>query len=72
MEIKNIYKIYIENIVHYLYDGICDGIPTKWITKTKWNGRIKIVYKDGEIKYMDDEGNDIVIFDVNDIEYKYY
>ena len=71
MEIYDNYTINIENIQHFVYEGSCDGILTKWITKTKWDGKIIIQLIKKKLKYMDSNGNEILIFDEDDIEYKY-
>ena len=71
MDITDTYLIKIEGITHYVYEGICDKKPTKWITKTKWDGKIKIQIVNDEIKYKDNDNNLILIFDEDDIEYQY-
>jgi hypothetical protein len=71
MEIYDSYTISIENIQHFVYEGICDGILTKWITKLTWDGKINIQIINKKLKYIDSHGNEILIFDENDIEYKY-
>ena len=72
MEINDTYKIKIENIKHFVYEGSCDGIPTKWVTKTKWDGKINIQMLNSEgIKYTDSSGDEILVFDEEDVEYKY-
>ena len=72
MEINDIYEIKIENIQHFVYEGTCDGIPTKWVTKTKWDGKINIkMLKNKEVKYTDSCGNEILVFDEEDVEYKH-
>jgi hypothetical protein len=72
MEINDTYEIKIENIQHFVYEGTCDGIPTKWVTKSKWDGKIKIqMLNNKEIKYTDSSGDEILVFDEEDVEYKY-
>ena len=72
MEINDTYEIKIENIQHFVYEGTCDGIPTKWVTKSKWDGKIKIqMLNNKEIKYTDSSGDEIFVFDEEDVEYKY-
>ena len=72
MEINDTYEIKIENIQHFVYEGTCDGIPTKWVTKSKWDGKIKIqMLNNKEIKYIDSSGDEILVFDEEDVEYKY-
>ena len=72
MEINDTYEIKIENMQHFVYEGTCDGIPTKWVTKSKWDGKIKIqMLNNKEIKYTDSSGDEILVFDEEDVEYKY-
>jgi len=72
MEINDTYEIKIENIQHFVYEGTCDGIPTKWVTKSKWDGKIKFqMLNNKEIKYTDSSGDEILVFDEEDVEYKY-
>jgi hypothetical protein len=72
MEINDTYEIKIENIQHFVYEGTCDGIPTKWVTKSKWDGKIKIkMLNNKEIKYTDSSSDEILVFDEEDVEYNY-
>jgi len=72
MEINDTYEIKIENIQHFVYEGTCDGIPTKWVTKSKWDGKINIQMLNNKgIKYTDSSGDEILVFDEEDVEYKY-
>ena len=72
MDINNVYQIKIDNVPHFVYTGTCDGIPTKWVTKSEWDGRVKVQMVDNKLKYTDVNGQEIVIFDETDVEYKYY
>jgi len=72
MEIIETYQIKIDNVVHFVYSGTCDGIPTKWLTKSTWNGKLKIQLVDNKVKYTDTNGEEVVVFDETDVEYKYY
>jgi len=71
MELTKIYEIKINNVQHFVYEGTCDGIPTKWVTKTRWNGKINIQMVNKELKYFDTDGNEILVFDEDDVEYKH-
>ena len=71
MEIVKTYQVKIENVLHYVYEGTCDGIPTKWVTKTKWDGKLSVMMKDGEILYTDTNGSPILVFEEDDVEYRY-
>ena len=71
MDITEIYEIKIEDVQHFVYKGTCDDIPTKWVTKSKWDGNIKIRLINNEIKYFDNSGKEILVFDETDVEYKH-
>ena len=71
MDITNTYRIKIENVEHFVYEGTCDGIPTKWVTKSKWDYKIAIQMINGVLKYKDSDGNDILVYEEDDYEYKY-
>lgn len=63
------YQIRIDDVLHYVYEGECDGIPTKWITKTLWNFNIRVRMKNGKIQYSDDTDNEILVFEEDEYEY---
>jgi hypothetical protein len=70
MEIYNAYIIKSKDTQYFVYEGTCDGIPTKWITKSKWDGRIKIKMSKREgIKYIDSEGKEVLVLEEDDDEY---
>ena len=71
MDITKIYEIKIEDVQHFVYEGTCDGIPTKWVTKSKWDRNINFRMINNEFKYFDTNGNEILVFEEDDIEYKY-
>lgn len=52
---------------------MCNGIPTKWITKTEWDFKINVRFnkEKNDIEYTDSNGNEINVFEEDDIEYKY-
>jgi len=60
--IKTTYKV--NN--NFVYEGLCDGIPTKWITKNEWNKKINIKFINNEIIYTDNFGNKIIILEEDD------
>lgn len=70
MEITDTYEIKIEGVRHFVYEGTCDSVPTKWVTKSKWDGKINIQMKT-PITYTDSVGNEIRVFDEEDVEYNY-
>ena len=56
----------------HVYSGLCNGIPTKWITKTKWDYSITVKIVDGELMYKDSKGNEILIYEDDEEEYHLY
>jgi len=71
MDITKHFKITIKNIPYFVYEGTCDGIPTKWVTKSEWNGKITLKMVNNELKYFDINGDEINVFDENDDEYNF-
>ena len=73
MEINDTYEIKIETIQHFVYEGTCDGIPTKWVTKSNWDFKINVRFdkEKNDIEYTDSSGDKILVFDEEDVEYKY-
>jgi hypothetical protein len=75
VSINDTYQIKIETQLYYVYEGLCDDIPTKWLTTTEWNGIILTrLNRDGDeltLEYWDEKGNPIKVFDEDDIEYKH-
>ena len=71
MDITNTYRIKIENTERFVYEGTCDGIPTKWVTQSKWDYKITIQMIKGQLKYKDSDGNEILVYDEDDVEYKH-
>jgi len=70
MELNNIYSTHYKNKPRIVYEGLCDSIPTKWITTTKWDFKISIQHVNGELLYTDSKGNEIIVFDIDDKEYE--
>lgn len=69
MDIQDSYEIKIDKVWHFVYKGTCDGIPTKWVTKSEWDGEINVQMIDNRIKYTDTNGEEISVYDEEDIEY---
>ena len=66
MEINDTYRFKQDNINYYVYEGLCDGRETKWITKTRWNKKILIKF-DGIGHYMvDSKGDNITVLEKDD------
>ncbi len=66
MEINDVYRVNINMVNCYVYQGTCDNIPTKWITKTEWDFKINIVREDEGIYYRDTKGDLILVLEEDD------
>lgn len=56
----------------YVYEGLCDNIPTKWITRNKWDKKINIRFNGSEIIYKDSFGDEIIIAEEEDEDWDKY
>ena len=63
MEIHDIYRFE----EYYVYEGLCDGRETKWITKNKWDYKI-ILRHDGVGVYPVDSKGDFMTILEKDID----
>lgn len=66
MKIEDIYRFKYDNVNYYVYEGLCNNIKTKWITKTKWDYKIKIAFNGIDIEYLDSKGDFITVLEKND------
>ena len=71
IELIDAYKIKIEDAPHFVYEALCDGVPTKYITKREWDFQIRVAMVGGEIKYSDSHGDEILVFDEDDYQFKH-
>ena len=69
MEIQDTYKLTINDTLFYVYECLIDNIPTKYLTRSEFNFKMKVKYENEELKYYDENNKDILIYDINDIEY---
>ena len=51
----------------YIYYGECDGKKTQWICKTEWNYNINVHHINGDLKYSDDNEEEIYVFEDEEI-----
>lgn len=60
------YRFESDGINYYVYEGLCDNRETKWITNSKWDYKISIIY-DGKGHYpVDSKGEYMTILEKND------
>lgn len=64
-----VYRAKMNGKKWYVYKGLCDGRPTKWMTLKKWDGIIKLQMKDGEIIYKDGKGGKMLVWEEGEKEY---
>jgi hypothetical protein len=74
MEIDETYTKKVDLRTYHVYVGKCDKIPTKWVTRTKWNYKINISYNkdEGELEYLDDKGKEILVYEKDEEEWEMY
>jgi hypothetical protein len=53
----------------WVYEGLCDSKPTKWLTYDKWDYLIKYETFNGELEITDSNGKEIFVFDEEDSEF---
>ena len=71
--ISRVYPVRIKRVIHYVNKGWCDGIPTMWITRQKkWDKQISVAFKDGEVRYSDTNGDEILVFEPDEEEWDLY
>jgi len=56
----------------YIVLAIVDGRLTIYITKTEWNGQIKIHMENGKMIYEDINGDVMLVYEEGEPEFKYY
>ena len=71
MEIDRVYTVDSNHGLLFVYDGRCDGIPTKWITQGKWDFNISVQYDSsaGEMLYSDGKGKPMLVYEKGEAEY---
>ena len=69
MEITNSFEIPNK---YYVYEGLCDNIETKWITKNKWDKQMNVKFNGTEIIYKDNFGDQIIVLEKNEPDWDKY
>ena len=50
-----------------LYSGVVDGRNTQYLTSNEeWNFSLRVFVVNGEMKYIDDENNEIIVSEEDD------
>jgi hypothetical protein len=65
MEVNQFYNKVKDGKKYFVYQGSCDSRPTKWITRSKWDGKISLRFdsKIGELVYSDSKNKPILVFE---------
>lgn len=69
MNITNITSVDKDGKNWIVHTGTCNGTPTKWITQSKWDGEIDVQVVDGNVKYCDSNGDEILVYEPDEIEW---
>ena len=69
IRINNTYTKQINGIKLYIYAGICNDIPTKWVTQSKWDYKLRIQMNEDrtELNYIDSKNQEVLVYE-NDEE----
>ena len=68
MEITDTYRIKQmgDNVIYYVYEGLCDNRETRWITKNKWDYKINVQFDGEGLYYTDSKGDNITVLEKED------
>ena len=72
MDVQNCIKKTYKVNDNFVYQGVCNNINTKWITKNEWNKKINIQFINNEIIYTDNFGDKIIVLEEDEIEWENY
>jgi hypothetical protein len=53
----------------HVYSSICDGRPTKYITKYKWDYKLSFCVINGEMIYLDGNKQEVLVYEDDEPEY---
>jgi len=61
----------VNGIEHYVYTGLCNGILTKWITRTEWDYKISVKFnrEKGELDYCDSNKHEIFVYEEDEEDF---
>ena len=62
----------VNGTLYHICEGLCDDIPTKWVTLSEWDGIISIQMVDGELKYSDGNGKEMLVFESDETGWLIY
>lgn len=64
----------VNGVKVYIYFGLCNGIPTKWITQSEWDYKLSIQRnEDGTgFDYIDSKNQEILVFEQDEEEWELF
>lgn len=68
-EISKSYRFNMNGDFMWVYEGLCDNKPTKWLTYDKWDYLMKYETFNDVIEITDSKGKEIFVFDEEDSEF---
>ena len=66
IKIHDTYRFKSDDVNYYVYEGLCDNIKTKWITKNKWDYKITICCDGVGLYPVDSKGDFITVLEKDD------
>ena len=74
-KISKYYRFNMNGDYMHVYEGVCDGIPHKWLTYDEWDYFMIYNFKahkniNDEFEIVDSHGSEILVFDDTDPEFK--
>ncbi len=70
LQIDKVTKYKKDKIIWWVYEGVSDQYPTKWVTQGRWDKRITIsMGEDGDLVYRDGHGIRMYIFESGEAGY---
>jgi len=66
------YRKQVDGKKWHVHVGLCDGRPTKWITRVRWDGKLTIKMENGELRYRDGGGREMMVFEHDEPGYLRY
>ena len=63
------YQKEVKGITYFVYQGMCNGTETKWITKSPLYYSMTIKFVNDELVYVDSNRDDMLVYEVDEEEY---
>ncbi len=73
LNLRRDYAVTMDDIDCRVYEGVCGGIPTKWVVKgDKWDFRVRFVQTSAGLVHMDSNNREIRVYELGDEEWDSY